>query len=195
MNLSILEPSDYLSMPWRNGLGITVEIAKQDLPAGNGFAWRLSMADVTTNGPFSNFSDYDRCLLLLEGNGLDLDCGNERHRLEQPLQAARFRGEDSTVATLHDGPIKDFNIMTHREICTASIDSQAGEAAASIGVNADALLIYAVNGDLRLESNALPRMILPMGHMLIARETVEQVIHCHAAGFIITQIHNKPNSA
>jgi len=93
-------------MPWRNGLGTTVELLKQDLPDEAGFAWRLSMADVTTDGEFSNFSGYDRTLLLLEGNGLTLDCGGALHRLEQPLQAARFRGEDVTDRPGHTGMVK-----------------------------------------------------------------------------------------
>ncbi len=45
-------------MPWRNGKGNTIELLKEDLPNRDGFAWRLSMADVTSDGEFSNFSDY-----------------------------------------------------------------------------------------------------------------------------------------
>ena len=101
---TILGPDTFHAMPWRNGLGTTIELLKQDLPQGEGFAWRLSMADVTTDGEFSNFSGYDRTLLLLDGNGLMLDCAGVRQRLDKPLQAARFRGEDSTFAILPDDP-------------------------------------------------------------------------------------------
>jgi len=67
---TILGPDTFLAMPWRNGLGTTIELLKQDLPEDGGFAWRLSMAEVTTDGEFSNFSGYDRTLLLLVGKGL-----------------------------------------------------------------------------------------------------------------------------
>jgi environmental stress-induced protein Ves len=178
-------------MPWRNGLGTTVELAKQDRTDGDGFAWRLSMADVASDGSFSNFSGYDRTLLLLEGAGITLDCDGEKHQLNQPLQAARFRGEDPTFATLLDGPIKDFNIMAHRQSCTASVTAHAGEAGAQTEINAQVLLVYAVNGDLRIESNALSRLTLPAGHLLVTHNPANQVLHSQGAGFIVTQIHDQ----
>jgi environmental stress-induced protein Ves len=191
MDVTIIKPSSYRSMPWRNGLGTTVELAKKDLPGGNGFAWRLSMADVASDGAFSNFSGYDRTLLLLGGGGITLDCNDQTHRLEHPLQAARFRGEDPTFATLHDGPIKDFNIMAHRQSCTASVTAQTGEAASRTEVDAHVLLVYAVNGDLRIESDALSRLTLPAGHLLITHNPVNQVLHSQGSGFIVTQIRDR----
>ena len=121
--VTIIDPASFIAMPWRNGLGTTIELLKQDLPDGDGFAWRLSMAEVTTNGAFSNFSGYDRTLLLLDGKGLTLDCDGASHRLENPLQLARFSGDDHTTATLHDGPVKDFNIMVQRQHCSARVNS------------------------------------------------------------------------
>ena len=59
-------PGDYRLMPWKNGLGTTTEIAihpaEADL-AGQPFDWRVSMADVTTDGEFSRFPGYDRSIL------------------------------------------------------------------------------------------------------------------------------------
>jgi len=175
-------------MPWRNGLGTTVELAREDLADGSGFAWRLSMADVTSDGEFSNFSGYDRCLLLLEGNGLTLDCADHVHRLERPLQSARFRGEDATFATLHGGPVRDFNIMTLRRHCSARVDSQAYARAASIDVDAELLLVYAVDGDLQLDSADSGPLQIPARHLLIIRQPVSKTLHCDAAGFIAAQI-------
>ena len=186
--LTLLGPADYRAMPWRNGLGTTVELAKQELTDGSGFAWRLSMADVTSDGEFSNFSGYDRCLLLLEGAGLTLDCADSVHRLEQPLQAARFRGEDATFATLHDGPVRDFNIMTLRRYCSAQVHSQAHARAASLDVDADLLLVYAVDAELQLDSADSGELLLPARQLLIIREPASKTLHCNGAGFIATQI-------
>lgn len=187
----ILAPSDYRSMPWRNGLGTTVELAKQALSDSDGFAWRLSMADVTSDGAFSNFSGYERTLLLLEGGGITLDCNADQHRLEQTLQIARFRGEDSTMATLHAGPIKDFNIMTHRQTCSAVVTAGMETTGIQTSIEADVLLIYAVNGDLELESELLSRMTLPDGHLFILNSPSSQNLSSHGAGSIITQIRNR----
>jgi hypothetical protein len=185
---TLLGPETFRSMPWRNGLGTTVELLKQDLSGETGFAWRLSMADVTTDGEFSNFSGYDRTLLLLEGNGLTLDCGGARHRLEQPLQAARFRGEDATVATLHDGPVKDFNVMTSRQHCNARVSAHAKPAATSIEVSANLLLIYTVTGDLRIDSSGYANLRIPPQHLLVVQDPVEESLSCRGASFIAIQI-------
>ena len=175
-------------MPWRNGLGSTVEIARQELEDGGGFAWRLSMADVTQDGEFSNFSGYDRTLLLLEGNGLTLDCGDTVERLEQHLQAARFRGEAATFASLHDGSIKDFNIMALRRLCSADVTSQSEPDEAQIDVDADLLLVFAVGADLSLASRDTGETLLPKDHLLMIEQPARQTLHCSGAGFIITQI-------
>jgi uncharacterized protein len=190
--VTIAKPSSYVSMPWRNGLGSTLELLKQDLPDGSGFAWRLSMADVTSDGEFSNFSGYDRCLLLLEGRGLTLQSGGREQRLDQPLQAARFRGDDPTYARLHDGPIKDFNIMTQRQHCAARVTSQASAEPRKIEIDADLLLIYAVETGLRIESEQWANPVIPARHLLIARAPAAQKLICRGASHIVTQIrHNK----
>ena len=52
----LLTPNDYRSMPWKNGAGRTTEIAVH--PAGaalDAFAWRVSIADIERDGPFSRF--------------------------------------------------------------------------------------------------------------------------------------------
>jgi environmental stress-induced protein Ves len=195
---TILGPDTFRAMPWRNGLGTTIELLKQNLLDGDGFAWRLSMADVTTDGEFSNFSGYDRTLLLLEGNGqgnsLTLDCAGTRQRLVKPLQAARFRGEDSTFATLSGGPVKDFNIMTRRQHCAARVTSAVHPAESTIDVAADILLVYAVDGELGMNRDGFADLKLPTGHLCVLRNPATASLHCGGASHILIQIthHRSP---
>jgi environmental stress-induced protein Ves len=186
-DISIISPEEYQSMPWRNGLGTTIELLKKDLPGDEGFAWRLSMAEVTSDGEFSNFGGYDRCLLLLEGGGITLDCNGQQHRLEQPLQAARFRGEDQTCASLHSGPIKDFNIMTHRQHCSARVSCGERSESTEFRINATILLIYAVDGDLQVDSQCQP-LSVPARHLLVIEKPDVETINCSAANSIVIQI-------
>ena len=195
---TILGPDTFRTMPWRNGLGTTIELLKQDLPDGDGFAWRLSMADVTTDGEFSNFDGYDRTLLLLDGNGkgngLTLDCAGVPQRLDRPLQAARFRGEDPTFATLHDGPVKDFNIMTLRQHCVAVVISARYPAKSTIDVAADILLVYAVDGELKLSGTEFADLKLPAEHLCVTHNPAAGPLHCRGASHILVQIthHQSP---
>ncbi len=117
MHARLLKPADYRAMPWKNGLGTTTELAIE--PEGatleSGFQWRLSMADVPEDGPFSPFPDYTRTLLLLKGKGIELNFnGNGRQRLEKPFEPVTFPGEWPAVGHLLDGPCRDFNVITHR---------------------------------------------------------------------------------
>lgn len=57
---------------WHNGQGTTREIMREDNASGSRFRWRLSMADITCDAPFSAYGGYQRILSLLEGPGLRL---------------------------------------------------------------------------------------------------------------------------
>ena len=112
-----LGPGDFRVMPWKNGAGSTTELAIEPPGAtlAGGFLWRVSMATVAESGPFSSFPGFDRTLLLLEGQGLELDYGaHGRALLPGPLEPARFRGEWATRGRLLGGPCRDFNVMSRR---------------------------------------------------------------------------------
>jgi uncharacterized protein len=102
--------------PWKNGAGTTREIAAE--PAGPGtadFDWRLSLAEVDHDAPFSAFPGVDRCIVLLSGAGMALqpEGGSPAHAL-RPLQPWSFPGERAIEARLAAGPCSDFNVMTRR---------------------------------------------------------------------------------
>lgn len=188
-NYTIKSPSDFITMPWKNGLGSTVEILKQDMPGGDQFAWRLSMADVTTDGPFSHFNGYDRTLLLLNGHGMTLSYSTgHMDLLDAPLQAVQFRGEAETIATLVDGPIKDFNVMTLRNYCSAEVVAHSNAERQSLNVKADCLLIYAVENDLEIELPSNERIRVCGRHLLVAHPAEEAEIACFGGAFIAVQI-------
>ena len=65
-----LTVTDFRTMPWANGKGVTVEMARADGPEG--MLWRLSRASVVEDGPFSIFPGLERNLTVLTGPGFDL---------------------------------------------------------------------------------------------------------------------------
>ncbi|TIN81446.1 MAG: HutD family protein, partial [Mesorhizobium sp.] len=72
--MRILRAAEYRSMPWKNGGGVTTEIAVSPSGAGlDDFDWRVSMARVELSGPFSQFAGIDRTLAVLEGEGIVLE--------------------------------------------------------------------------------------------------------------------------
>ena len=113
--------------PWKNGAGLTREIAVGPAGAGAGdFDWRISLAEVGRDAPFSAFPGVDRCIVLLRGAGMRLrsDGGELDHRLDQPLMPFHFSGDTPLAATLLGGPSSDFNVMTRRGAWTAQVTTQ-----------------------------------------------------------------------
>ena len=61
----LLRNSDHRRMPWKNGGGETVEVIVHPEGASlSDFGWRVSMATVASDGPFSVFPGIDRTLAV-----------------------------------------------------------------------------------------------------------------------------------
>ncbi len=112
----LLRVDGYRRMPWKNGLGETAEIAiAPDGASVEAFDWRLSMARVGADGPFSAFVGIDRTLTVIEGAGMRLRVGARAPVVLAPGSApCAFRGDEAAEATLVDGPITDLNVMSRR---------------------------------------------------------------------------------
>jgi hypothetical protein len=115
MTARIIRRHDLIRVPWKNGGGTTAEVAAH--PPGSDFetfGWRISMADVASDGPFSVFPGIDRTLILVEGDGIDLDVEGVVHRLDKTSPKLSFSGGHMTCGRLPSGPIRDLNVMTRR---------------------------------------------------------------------------------
>lgn len=110
--LIVIQYDDYPIAPWKNGQGVTRDIIKHELDGG-GFDWRLSLADVSQSGPFSDFRDYDRTITLLDGAGFDLnfDSGVSK-RLDIKHAPYDFDGGAPLYCELLGGTARDLNLMT-----------------------------------------------------------------------------------
>ena len=185
----IYGPDSYQSMRWRNGLGHTLQLMKQNLSESDRFAWRLSIADVTTDGEFSNFSGYDRTLLLLSGAGITLQFAKDRRvDLNERLDRAEFKGDEPTAATLHDGPITDFNVMCARDHCRAAVLTSNTHNAQAIEVHGDVLLLYALGDGLTIRSPSDGDVPLADQHLLLVTKPIDKTLYCEGAAFIAVQI-------
>jgi environmental stress-induced protein Ves len=114
--IRVLRAAGHVTMPWKNGGGVTTEIAVH--PAGASletFLWRISMAHVASDGPFSRFDGVDRTLVLLDGHGMRLDIEDRTPvTLVEGSDPLPFPADVPTSAHLLDGPIRDLNVMTRR---------------------------------------------------------------------------------
>src|SRR4051812_48273927 len=109
---STIRTADVAPQPWRNGGGTTRALLVR--PRGDDWQVRVSVADVTVNGPFSRFPGVTRWVAVLEGAGVVLTIGTREHRLGRGDEALSFRGELATRCRLVDGPTRDLNLMLSR---------------------------------------------------------------------------------
>ena len=150
-------------MPWANGRGTSYEIASNRNESGE-WAWRLAMAPVNEDGPFSRIECVNRFLTVVEGAGMLLSV--DRKKLQcLPMQVVRFRGDAITEATLTDGPIMDINLMVRRKEADGEI-----AIVSDAGVLEGASIVVAVGGSAQVKC----------GDLTIDLERHDSILECDA---------------
>ena len=159
--MQVFRERDYVTVPWKNGGGLTREILKVPTDTDS-FDWRLSLATIATPGPFSAFADYARTLVLVRGAGVVLSFGPHGGvRLDSPGQAAHFDGAWPTSCELIDGPSTDLNLIVAKTRVASQaqvLSITAPERMATAGW--DTTLVCCLTGSVRLICEAGAEAIL-----------------------------------
>ena len=165
--LKILSPETFKPIPWKNGLGHTTELAINSGGNLDNFDWRLSIASVVNDGDFSNFSGYQRNLVLIEGEGLILDHRNGNiDKLTNLLDIAHFDGGSKTYGSLVNGGIKDFNIMTNKDSFTAEVNCYVKQHSANFSLLTNRLIFaYSLTNEMNIEHGSKTIASVPVGHL------------------------------
>ena len=111
--MEIIRFADIRPEPWRNGGGVTRELASHPKAASaqdNAWDWRVSIADVSKAGEFSTFPGMERVITIIDGELLLLTVNGSEHPLEK-YRPFRFSGEAASSATLPTGDIRDLNVI------------------------------------------------------------------------------------
>jgi environmental stress-induced protein Ves len=118
----VVRRNEYRETAWRNGGGVTYEIAREPEGAAD-FSWRLSLARIDRNGPFSDFSGYQRALTLVSGAGCRLTGADAQLKeLTEPGTTVLFPGRAAVTCELIAGPCFDLNLMVREPRGIASVD-------------------------------------------------------------------------
>ena len=151
--MKLIRASDCLTTPWKDGGGSTTEIAVEPSGASlDAFDWRISMASVAADGPFSEFPDIDRTLAVVKGNGLTLTIGNNAPaRLERESDPISFPGDIATSAQLIAGEIIDLNVMTRRRRFSHRLQRIRTSMSCALG-GSETAVVLSFNGSVTLTS-------------------------------------------
>lgn len=134
--------SDIPPTPWKNGGGLTREIASGGAEGpGAGWGWRVSLAEVAQDGPFSAFPGTDRVIAVIEGAGMDLVRPDGSAIALEPYRPVGFGGEEPLSGRLRGGPVRDLNVMARRGRYVAEMDFLRGPCNAAWTVGPDDWLL------------------------------------------------------
>jgi environmental stress-induced protein Ves len=120
--MEIIRYAELKAIPWRNGGGVTRELARyprtlpgqaslQTAAPDDAWDWRVSIAEVSKAGAFSTFAGMDRVLTVVDGELLLLSVDGAEHPLEK-YRPFRFSGDAESAGALPTGDIRDLNVIT-----------------------------------------------------------------------------------
>ncbi|MGO4473408.1 HutD family protein [Arthrobacter sp. M-10] len=111
--MEIIRFAELKPEPWRNGGGVTRELASHPKAASaqdGAWDWRVSIAEVGSAGDFSTFPGMERVITVIDGELLLLTVDGEEHPLEK-YRPFRFSGEAASASALPTGDIRDLNVI------------------------------------------------------------------------------------
>jgi uncharacterized protein len=145
--MRIIPWAELSDAPWKNGGGITREIVRE--PAtGSKFAWRVSVAEVRTEGTFSIFPGCERHIAVIKGDdGMTLDFGDNRLGRLDLWRPHTFSGDDHVSGLLPFGPVSDINLIVQRSFGDGKLTFyRLSDASFQPGLAAEHRLVHVAQG-------------------------------------------------
>lgn len=151
-----LSPADYVEFPWKNGRGVTTDIAAAYKDGAKTrdwteMLWRFGRTPILENGPYSDLTGLERLQVLVAGNGFTIHTqdGAVHRDLSRPFAPVRFDGATPLTGRLIDGPVESVNFLYRRD--RFSGDLKAPEPGTKLALAAGTHLIYAPAGEATVE--------------------------------------------
>lgn len=144
--IAALDPSGYRRTTWKNGGGVAIDIAGESRPGPASLGWdatlwRFGRTTISTGGPYSDLTGFDRLQMVVVGRGLVLQTPTEEIDVREPFVAVRFRGETAIMSRLEAGPVEVVNLIAARS--HAAIDLRSLAAGLAKVLNPGRHVLYA----------------------------------------------------
>ncbi|WP_372870595.1 HutD family protein [Shewanella sp.] len=130
MPIHLVAADEFQTSTWSGGTSTQLWIyPKSSTLAARDFDFRLSSAKVETSGPFSDFSGYDRLLIVLNGQmSLTIDGVKSAAQLGSSAAPFAFNGASQIHAELDSPSVEDFNLFVpsgvSKTACRLMLNSQ-----------------------------------------------------------------------
>jgi environmental stress-induced protein Ves len=185
VNAIRLPANEYRRERWKNGLGWTREILRWPM-SGEDWDWRVSIAEVDKDCPFSCFDGVDREIVLLAGEGMHLHFEDgEQADLLPPHGRHRFAGERALRAQLVSGPTQDFNLMWKRGRVEATLLHRPLVGPMLFFAEPGVRWLVTLLGGRALVKDALLPVVLEQGDSLLIDERAEGRVILEGGGELL----------
>jgi environmental stress-induced protein Ves len=149
LHLTHLPAAERVQTSWKNGGGVTWPIASEPHGASYEFDWRISLARVAADGPFSSFPGVDRTLTVLEGAMRLTVAGQAPVILEPNSGPHNFAGDAACSAELL-APVLDLNLMVRRDVFRAAVEAVHVRRETSLMLDGDAVILLVATGEVMI---------------------------------------------
>jgi environmental stress-induced protein Ves len=166
-----LPPEGFRRTPWKNGGGVTIDIAdayREGAAPGSweGMIWRFGRTSIVAPGPFSDLTGYERLQLVIAGSGLVLETPAGEIDLRSSFKPVRYDGGTPIVSRLENGPVDVVNLIADRALC--EIDLIVATTGQNAVLSAGSHVIYAPENAFTGSCDGKPVRIEP-GHALLIK--------------------------
>lgn len=156
MTFDRLPAANRRPVPWKNGGGVTIEIAADPPGAGfDDFDWRVSMAEISADGPFSVFPGVDRVLAVLDGRFRLAVAGLAPAELTPASAPLQFPGDVPSFAELLTPKARDLNVMVRRGRISAEVVRLAISGEHTLPLTGRQTLLLVSDGELAIAARGL----------------------------------------
>jgi uncharacterized protein len=186
-----LDPENYRRIPWKNGRGELVVI---DSEGGEGWqdmgvAWHFGRTAIVEEGPFSDYTGYERLQVVTKGTGLVLIARDYEIDLRRSMHPQRYDGGTPIRTRLENGPVEVVNLIANR--ARINIDLRVGKAGTEVFCGPGRHVVYAPVGSAHVKINGRDYS-LAEDHGLRMRLDAGTDIAVQAGEVIVGSIHGKP---
>jgi len=174
--MQVRRAADYPVVPWKNGGGETREIAVSPPEAGiEDFDWRISMATVAEDGPFSVFEGIDRTLFILEGDGVELTFDEGKVETIGAKGHLSFSADVPTHAKLLGDAVVDLNIMSRRSSVCHRANKFEVTGLTTVDLASSATLLICMSGKLEIIAAQRTEFLGPRDCLILDDDRIDSV--------------------
>ena len=187
----VLDPAAYRRTPWKNGGGVTIDIADAYRPcavpgAWEGMIWRFGRTGFGgPRAPFSDLGGHDRIFAVVVGRGVVLETPDGEIDVRAPFHPVRFCGETPVTARLEAGPVEVVNLIGDRS--AVALDLTFLEPGGARSVGAGCHVVYAPTGPASVVV-AHQRLALPIDHAIRIEAADDAALRCEAGRVVVASI-------